>query len=571
MADQELGRIRSVAARPAAPPIRPHGSTPRGLGYVPRSVSYDGRFGRIFRSLPPLQADGKDLAKLAATMIEGEEKPGVPIDEEDRNAPSNNLGVPAGFTYLGQFLDHDMTFDPTSKLGRDNDPDGLRNFRTPRFDLDSLYGSGPDDSPYLYSDGVHFLIGENQPTPGEDDLPRTVRTTHGGGRALIGDPRNDENQIVSQIHLAFLKFHNRVVDDIAARAGAPTDPGTLFEMARQQVRWHYQFMILTDFLPRIIGQGVVDDLIKKEEFVVADGSGFKKASIFKPNLKFFQWHVQPFMPVEFSVAAYRFGHSMVRANYALNNATSGDDASGNSKELPIFDPGAPGPTDTPKDLRGFQPRPFGRRIFWSRFFHFPEADGKVELQPARAFDTLLAHGLGGLPLAVAAQGPHSLAERNLKRGLALELPAGQVVARAMGLSETLVLGGAGGPKFEVGATYPKFKDEEGNLRDDKSVVKIDPGLKSELEGKFGSETPLWYYILKEAEVLTKGRTLGPVGGRIVGEVFVGLLFADQLSYLNIQPHWRPTAGQFGCMDNGRFHMTDLLRYAVSGQIIEAGP
>src|SRR5262249_33226265 len=149
-------------------------------------------------------------------------------DEKD-HAPSNNARIPAGFTYLGQFIDHDLTFDPTSKLQRDNDPDGLQNFRTPRFDLDSIYGRGPDDSPFLYQDGVRMLIGKN--ATNEDDLPR-----NSAGRALIGDPRNDENLIVSQLHLAFLKYHNKVVDEIA-KANPSLSGTALFEQARQVVRW----------------------------------------------------------------------------------------------------------------------------------------------------------------------------------------------------------------------------------------------------------------------------------------------------------------------------------------------
>src|SRR6266536_1279728 len=183
----------------------PHGRVPRGLESVPRSVSYDGRFGRMFRKLAPFEPSYDDLTRLAAIMIEPTDANGDPVDVEQPEAPSNNDSVPAGITYLGQFIDHDLTFDPTSKLQRENDPDGLRNFRTPRFDLDSLYGSGPDDNPFLYQDGVKFLIGQNG--TGEEDLPRNT-----AGRALIADPRNDENLIVSQLHLAFLKYHNKVVD-----------------------------------------------------------------------------------------------------------------------------------------------------------------------------------------------------------------------------------------------------------------------------------------------------------------------------------------------------------------------
>src|SRR5437773_3287343 len=176
-----------------------HGSELRGLSAVSRSPSFEGRFGRMFRNLPPLLPDDKDLEALARQMVEPE-----PTGEED--TAGDNPDIPAGFTYFGQFVDHDLTFDPTSQLERDNDPAALVDFRTPRFDLDSVYGRGPVDQPFLYDEaGVHLLIGHNK--AGEDDLPRNAKA-----RALLGDARNDENLIVSGLALGVLKFHNRVVD-----------------------------------------------------------------------------------------------------------------------------------------------------------------------------------------------------------------------------------------------------------------------------------------------------------------------------------------------------------------------
>src|SRR5207249_4111896 len=144
-----------------------HGTVPRGLGYVPRSTATNGRFGRLFRHLPPLLPDDHLLYSLAETMIE------EPKEVDEKEAPSNNRAIEAGFTYFGQFVDHDLSFDPTSKLSRDNDPDALVDFRTPRFDLDSIYGRGPDDQPFLYEpDSLRFLIGHN--AANEDDLPRNA-------------------------------------------------------------------------------------------------------------------------------------------------------------------------------------------------------------------------------------------------------------------------------------------------------------------------------------------------------------------------------------------------------------
>ena len=220
------------------------------------------------------------------------------------------------------------------------------------------------------------------------------------------------------------------------------------------------------------------------------------------------------MPVEFSVAAYRFGHSMVRGEYELN-----DDV----EDIPIFArPPAP-------DLRGFRERPAGHVIQWARFFRFPGTN--LPLQPSRRIDTKLAFGLSILPENVAA-GIHALAERDLKRGKALGLPSGQAVARAMGIPDKLILTGD--------ALKPLPKD---------------------LLETFADDTPLFFYCLKEAEVLSQGTKLGPVGGRIVAEVLIGLLRSDPSSYLRVQPTWQPKGGRFGAPKDGEFSVADLLRFA----------
>lgn len=162
-------------------PDRPHGLVePRGLSNTPRQRSYDGRFGRMFQSLAdrpahdPTRPDhDQELRQIAEAM------------REQAGQGTDNETIPAGYVYLGQFIDHDITFDPTSQLQRRNDPDGLINFRTPRFDLDSVYGSGPFDEPFQYDpgpphEGFAFLIERRGNDP---DLPRNSKD-----RALIGDP-----------------------------------------------------------------------------------------------------------------------------------------------------------------------------------------------------------------------------------------------------------------------------------------------------------------------------------------------------------------------------------------------
>jgi hypothetical protein len=488
-----------------------HGRTPRGLHAVPRSPFYEGRFGRLFRRLPPLnEPPNEAFEDLADTMFGG--------------ATGDNEAIPSGYTYFGQFVDHDITFDPTSKLQSENDPNALENFRTPRFDLDSLYGRGPLDAPFMYRDELRFLLGKTEDD--EDDCPRVGPPLPSGTdpvsvrrsrRAILGDPRNDENIIVNQLHLALLKYHNRVVDDLD---GTVPDE-RLFDEACRTVRWHYQWAVVHDFLRRLVGDDIVESLFSEREAypVYKKQDGRKKlpqARLRETHLEFYGWQNQPWMPVEFAVAAYRFGHSQVRPDYRLNDTTP---------PIPIFSRG--GDANEFGDLRGFRERPRFWEIAWERFFEFPEGDASKR-QPSRRIDTTLAPGLSELPFARVVR---SLATRNLLRGKALGLPAGQAVATAMGIPPDLILG-----------------------RDDM-------GLAGDLADRFGDRTPLWYYVLKEAEVVAGGEKLGPVGGRIVAEVLVGLLLGDPNSYLASPDMWKPKKDEFGASDDGTFTVPDLLRHA----------
>jgi hypothetical protein len=487
---------------------------------TPRSQFHEGRFGRLFRQLNKFEPAEADLIELADTVIEKS------FDvERDENSPSNIAdpvnGLSAGFTYLGQFIDHDLTFDPVSQLDRINDPDALRDFRTPRFDLDSLYGGGPNQDLFLYdAQDLKHLLPRDQ---NGNDLQRNAADT-----AIIGDPRNDENAIVANLHLAFIKYHNKVVDAL--------QPNDDFDTASQVVRFHYQWLVVHDFLARVVG----DDLINEILVPVKDPATGAVIQ-WSGNLRFFQPHNRPFMPVEFSAAAYRFGHSMVRFNYALNHLTDGN-------ELPIFD------TTTDRDLRGGRSFDPDRHVAWFRFLSF---DGKDDpkLQPARTIDTQISAGLGHMAPSVGAAptGPTSLAARNLLRGRALGLPTGQDVAYTMGVPDNLIISTSNPDfPFTIGTGY----------QNDGSVPEITDAEKSRLVGLFGDRTPLWYYILKEAELINKGQMLGPVGGRIVAEVFIGLLLNDPQSYLVSKPNFQPTAGQFGAGPDGRFGIAELIDHAV---------
>jgi Animal haem peroxidase len=511
---------------------RNHGGV-RGANLSSRSLLFGGSFGRIFRTLPPAEFSNDAVTALGQLMTaEGEDSPTreTEVDNEE------NQGISAGYTYLGQFIDHDLTFDPASSLQKQNDPDAVVDYRTPRFDLDNIYGRGPNDQPYLYeSDGIHLQLGRkltgNPADENTRDVPR--HTSESGGydgraRALIGDPRNDENVIVSQLQATFLRFHNKVADEHA---------GAALSDIQRLVRWHFQWIVLHDFLPTIVGQDMVHAVLPHLE------SG---KSIFedKPRLNFFHYRNEAFIPIEFSAAAYRFGHSMVRPIYRLNttlgkNPPPKDDPV--NGRLLIFHP-----EDDAQSLNGFRAFPANWAIDWSLFFDMGDKRPNVgfnRLQPAYKIDTSLVNPLGTLPKSVASD-VRSLAARNLMRGVSMGLPSGQDVARAMGLPVI------SDDRLKVG------KATEEDSAKNKRLVDI-PKVGKEFE----DNAPLWYYVLAEAQQQFKTDNtpirLGPVGGRIVTETFVGLLLADSYSYLSQDPGWAPDSKR-------KFDMSDLIAKATAG-------
>ena len=501
-------------------PHRIHGVL-RGLDRVPASSQHEGRFGRLFRTLPAARFTEADLAALAAAMVAEAEATQTPETEVDAE---ENTGISAGHTYFGQFIDHDLTFDPESSLQKANDPDALVDFRTPRFDLDCLYGRGPDDQPYLYdADGLRMLLGRpltgNPRDPKTRDLPRNSPPAGSPKRALIGDPRNDENVIVSQLHATFLRFHNRVAD-VAAKSHAD------FATVQRLVRWHYQWVVLHDFLPTIVGRETLESVLPH----LAKGTSILKD---KPDLRVFEWKNKPFMPVEFSVAAYRFGHSMVRPIYRLNTTLA------DRQVVFSNDPNVP-------NLTGFREFPAEWAIEWRLFFKMGPGPapplGRERVQPAYKIDSSLVNPLGDLPPAIATK-VSSLAERNLLRGLRMGLPSGQDVARKLGfppIPDDLL---------KVG------KATEEDAPKNKKLVDISPA--------FRNNAPLWYYVLAEAQqAFVKDDTpirLGPVGGRIVAEVFVGLLLGDTHSFLRQDPLFQPTPS---FTRNGLFGIAELIAEAL---------
>jgi hypothetical protein len=377
-----------------------HATPPRGLLGTRSSPMFEGKFGRMFRALRPAFNPNDDrlepiFTALGDKMINEFDPPKDGPDDEES-------GIPALYTYFGQFIDHDITFDPASSLQQANDPDALVDFRTPAFDLDNVYGRGPGDQPYMYQpDGLQFQIGKGKLSGANE--PDAADLTRGeNGRALIGDPRNDENAIVSQLQGLFHRFHNRFVRDNTSLS---------FSDIQQEVRFHYQFVVLNDFLERMVHSDVLDALRTNGKYD-------------EGKLQFYKPKNSPFLPVEFSVAAYRLGHSMIRPGYRVNDAVL----------LPIFPAPAQG---LPEGLTGFRPMNPEWGIDWGRFIDIDNRayDGddtakQNRLQYAYRIDTSLVNILQTLPPQVAAN-PSSLAARNLMRAWRMGLPSGQDVARAM--------------------------------------------------------------------------------------------------------------------------------------------
>ncbi len=387
--------------------------------------------------------------------------------------------IPAGYTYFGQFVDHDITLDTTSLTAREIDPDQIKNFRTPRLDLDCVYGRGPGDQPYLYefdSKGKftgELLVGTVAGT-NLKDLPRNQQ-----GRALIGDMRNDENSMVSQLQLAFILAHNELVERADAQGASDA-----FSAARKSLTRLYQWVVWNDLIKRIAIDEVYNCALQLEELC-----GGRK--VWTMGLKdVYEWKDQPFMPVEFSGAAYRFGHSMVRNSYQTN-----DPHRGFKNFAPIFDNN--GSAD-PDDLRGFRPMKKENVIQWDWFLQMTSSAPGLFPQMARKIDTKLANALVHLHESDAGEAENVLAFRNLKRGVNLGLPSGVDVAKKMCLKPVALT-----------------SDEPQSL---------------------------WYYVLKEAEKLpgtNGGEMLGRVGSTIVCSVFAGLLKGDPRSFFNTDPCWRP--------------------------------
>jgi Animal haem peroxidase len=420
---------------------------------VDAPVETDGRYGRMF-DLPPLKADEGLLMQIGAA--------GGFCDGGDCK---DDARVEAGWPFFGQYVAHDITAD-RSPLRAHAELSALRNMRSPRANLESLYGGGPQGSPYLYQRADPAKLLEH-----DGDVPRNQE-----GLALVGDPRNDVHVFMSQMQVAFIRAHNCLVDRLRDQGKRDAE---LFDEARCALVWHYQWVIVNDFLPRIVGDRLVGELLRR-------------------GTKYYEPDSEPFIPVEFADAAYRYGHSQIRQHYQIQPG---------GPALPVF-----------PDLIGFCP--IGdHKVDWSLLFDVP---GRGPAQRAKPIDGMLPRSLIDLPYAITGEvevaAYRSLAARDLERGQGTGLPSGETVARQIGAG---VL-----DRTEVGLS----------------------------EHGWDAETPLWLYILRESAVRHDGERLGEVGGRITGEVLLEIIRRDPESYLATEPNWQPSLPAH----EGTFRLRDLL-------------
>jgi hypothetical protein len=406
------------------------------------------RTGASFRTSPRSGAEQELLFALG--------RAGGLCDCGDQADEPASLGsAAAGWPFFGQFIAHDITADRSAPQAH-ADLSQLRNARSPRLNLEGLYGDGPVGHPYLFQrdDPAKLLTAR-----GGRDLLRNTE-----GTAIIGDPRNDSHVVMSQMHLAFVHAHNAFVDR-ARVSGQPE--ARVFDAAARELTWHYQTVVLREFLPSLIGAELTNLIMRGDR-------------------RYYRPRDQPFIPLEFADAAYRYGHSQIRHAYRLNAAGGA---------VPIF-----------PDLLGFRPVAVEHCIEWPRLF---DAVGAPPAGRAKKIDGRLVGALIALPVALTGSSEveelHSLAVRDLVRGQGVGLPSGEAVARRMGEPPLSA--------EEVGASTAGWS----------------------------GETPLWYYILREADVRQGGDRLGPVGARIVGEVLIGLLDLDPGSVRHAPDSWKPSA------------------------------
>jgi len=458
------------------------------------------RFGRLFPSLEPLIIDDEILLAIGSPSDDNL-APAFMEDSQFRGT-DNNAEQEAGYTYFGQILAHDISLDTDSIIGETNDPNQVQNRATPWLDLDTMYRHDGHLAALDPEDRAKLLVGNE--LGNERDFARNA-----DGSAKIADERNDQNNNVAQLTAMLMAFHNQMVDDLRADGYQGSDR-RLFRLARQLTVQHWQAAIVHQFLPEFVDADVLASTI-------ADGPRFYSLKAARRGI----------VPIEFSAAVSRFGHSLARGRYSLN------DVFDRVRVFPLDE------SELDRNLLGRRPIEPERQIQWWRFFDFNSFQGDLDddvdqfagLQVGRKIDRFLARPMLRLPVGgpglpeiiidrtntVAGHPVVSLANLSLFRGQALGLPSGQAVARAMGVEPI--------PNAALGLCPPGTDCPVGDLP-----------LTEDLDG-----APLLLYILEEARIERGGEALGPVGGRIVADVVIGLLLADRKSVLN-RPFISPVTG-----------------------------
>src|SRR3954451_1409772 len=503
----------ATAVAASAPPVRFSRLGPAGAASAPPF-----RFSRLGPHGTGKQLGQPNRTRIANAMVVG---------------GGGGSGIPGGVTYLGQFLDHDLAYDKADvMLGANVAATQMPQARSPSLDLDSLYGAGPGDpesARFYEADGLHLKIGETFAEAGLAkkpgfDLPRGAGNTAAKKRrAIIPDKRNDENLVVASTHLAFIRFHNRVVDTLPASVPASQK----FARAREIVTKHYQWMVRTDYLPRVCAPGVVNNVFNQ---------GRKAFEVGVPPTQV------PTMPIEFSIAAFRLGHSMVRSAYNWNKIF--DDGGGTLDLLFLF-------SGTSGDFAGDPRLPSTWIADFRRLYDFSEAGRadlvvpKAKFNRARRIDTLLVNPLKNLPTgsfggpAVPFDDPHAnLAFRNLARARMVKLATGQQMAaflRGKGVNVTTLT--------------------KAQVRDGRDGADLGHLTKTQRDALV-KDTPLWFYVLREAE-LNAGKLKG-VGARIVAETFHRAIEGSTHSIVR-DTVFKPTLGP----NASTFRMVDLLLFAFN--------
>ena len=494
--------------------FQPAAAAPNGGDCGPNN-----HFGRLVADAPAASFNDADLTNVAKFITETSHVENV-NGQVNLSDSQDESDIDAGYTYVGQFIDHDITLDPRpTNLTGDVDPWTLVNNRTPSLDLDSVYGNGPTGSPQLYeSDGMSLKLGARQ--TGSSSDPEAHDLLRGAnGQAIIGDGRNDENKIVASFHSIMTRFHNKLVRDIR-KARPELSSDKVFAEARQQVRWYYQWAILTDFLPTMSSQDAVNKTARY------DGSRWSTTLNYYDSCR-------GSIPTEFAVASYRW-HTMVRNDYQVNDAIH---------DKPIFN----GSYNARDNLAGGQSAPSDFGFDWDYFFR----GGSKTPQEAYKFDNSLVPSLGILPPDVNGGGPVNLSERNLLRGNQLRLPSGQDMARSLGIpvlrDDQIIVG----PALGIGAKT-------------KALTDFSPS--------FAGKAPLWAYVAAEsvnqAFTVSGGKILsgnnhhlrlGPISTVVVNETLVGLMANDPNSVIN-HPEFKPDPAY---MSNYGFKFRDLIRVGTS--------